>query len=144
MAPTLGGPRGPRETKPAAATVRVYMSIVLALVTAICLISVREWILLIARKKAAELRETPPTWLPDYALAEGRAMNVVSLIALSFGLLKELSGEAAIERAQQHVAVCPAEARGRVTVDLLGGRVGVAPLWVAVLAPARAAFLAAA
>ncbi len=37
----------------------------LTLVAGIFLISVREWILLLARKKLAVLRETEPTWLPD-------------------------------------------------------------------------------
>ena len=99
----------------------------LSLVTGIFVISLREWILIVARKKAAELRETPPTWLPDYALAEGRPLHAMSLIALSFALLKELSGEAAVDRAQQHVTLCPAEP-GRVKVDLLAGRVAREPL----------------
>ena len=42
----------------------------LTLVVGIFLISVREWLLLLARKKAAEPRETPPTWLSDYTVAE--------------------------------------------------------------------------
>ena len=44
----------------------------LLLVVAIFFISVREWVLLLAQKKLATLRETPPTWLPDYALAEAK------------------------------------------------------------------------
>jgi hypothetical protein len=71
----------------------------LILVSIIVLLSVREWILLLARRKAAELRETPPVWLPDYAIAESRPLNVTSLIALGLALLKELSGEAHLERA---------------------------------------------
>ncbi len=79
----------------------------LLLVTAIVLISVREWILLLARKKLAELRETPPTWLPDYAIAEGKPLHVFSVLTLGFALAKELSGEAALERAEQQPAtVC--------------------------------------
>mgnify|MGYP002260438942 CR=1 FL=1 len=50
------------------------------------------------KEKAAELRETPPTWLPDYAIAEGKPLHVMSLIALTLSLIKELSGEAAIDR----------------------------------------------
>ncbi len=91
----------------------------LALVVLIVLISVREWILLLARKKAADLRETPPTWLPDYAVAEGRPLQVVSLLALAFALAKELSGEAAVDRAAQHAALCANTPR---RIDLLGGR----------------------
>jgi carbon starvation protein len=73
----------------------------LALVSAILLSSVREWILLLARRKAAELHETPPVWLPEYALAKSRPWNFFSLIALGFALAKELSGEAQLERARQ-------------------------------------------
>jgi carbon starvation protein len=70
----------------------------LTLVGCILLISVREWILLLARRKVAELHETPPVWLPHYAAAESRPMGLTSLIALAFALAKELSGEAALEK----------------------------------------------
>ncbi len=89
----------------------------LVLVAAIVLISAREWILLIARKKAAELRETPPTWLPAYAETEAGGLKVFSLIALTIGLAKELSGEAALTRAEQ-AAVC--DCASVPTVNLLG------------------------
>ncbi|MGN6642291.1 MAG: carbon starvation CstA family protein, partial [Verrucomicrobiota bacterium] len=78
----------------------------LILVSIIVAVSIREWILLLARKKISELRETPPVWLPDYAVAESRPTNVMSLIALGFALLKELSGEAHLERAQQQAHLC--------------------------------------
>ncbi len=42
----------------------------LVLVTGIILLSVREWILLLSRRKPAVLHETEPVWLPDYALKE--------------------------------------------------------------------------
>ncbi|HEY2952103.1 MAG TPA: carbon starvation CstA family protein [Verrucomicrobiae bacterium] len=95
----------------------------LALVVLIVLLSVREWILLLARKRAAETRETPPTWLPDYAVAEGKPFKLFSLIALTFALMKELSGESAVDRAARHAAFCPTTT-GRV--DLLGGQEAVA------------------
>jgi carbon starvation protein len=79
----------------------------LVLVAAIFLISLREWILLLARKKLAELRETPPVWLPDYVAAEGRPLNVLGLIALSLALLRELTGEADFRRAKEIAAACP-------------------------------------
>ena len=72
----------------------------LALITAVALLSAREWILLLARRKLAVLRETEPVWLPDYALAESKALPVASLLALGVALAKELSGEAQIEREQ--------------------------------------------
>jgi hypothetical protein len=58
--------------------------------------------LLIARKKAADLHETPPTWLPDYALAASKPFNALALLTLAFALVKELSGEAELHRAHEH------------------------------------------
>jgi hypothetical protein len=62
------------------------------------------------------LRETAPTWLPDYAVAEGKPLPALGVVALAFGLAKELSGEAAIERGQTAVCSC----RGVPAVNLLG------------------------
>ena len=95
----------------------------LALVVGIFLISLREWVLLLARKKLVELRETPPTWLPDYVVAEARPLRVLSLLALAVSLAKELSGEAAVDRTQQQHATC-----GRLKVDLLDGGLNRTPL----------------
>ncbi|MBI5387586.1 MAG: carbon starvation protein A [Verrucomicrobia bacterium] len=78
----------------------------LALVTLILLLSLREWLLLLARKKLAELRETPPVWLPDYAVAEGKPFKLFSLLALALALAKELSGEAQLERARSQAQLC--------------------------------------
>jgi carbon starvation protein len=89
----------------------------LALVAGIFLLSLREWVLLVARKKAAEPRETPPTWLPDYAVAEAKPFKLFSLLALAVALIKEVSGEAAVDRAQQHRVACSRT----IEVDLLGG-----------------------
>ena len=80
----------------------------LVLVSVIVLISVREWILLLARKKVAALRETPPVWLQDYAIAESKPLNFLSLLALGLALLKELSGESQLERAQKLACECNA------------------------------------
>ncbi len=83
-----------------AGTFMVLLAVILAQ-------SVREWILLLARRKLAVLRETPPVWLPDYVLAEGKPFRLFSLFALTLGLLKELSGEADFERAQlRHADAC--------------------------------------
>jgi len=75
----------------------------LVLVTAIIVLSVREWILLLSRRKPAVLHETEPVWLPDYALKEAgpnfRTAAGAAVIAL--GLAKEWSGESHFERAQQ-------------------------------------------
>jgi carbon starvation protein len=77
----------------------------LFLVTAIFLLSLREWILLLARKKAADLRETPPVWLPDYALAASKPLNAGALLALAFALVRELSGQAEVDRAREQACV---------------------------------------
>ncbi len=78
----------------------------MALLVVILLLSVREWVLLLAKKKLAGLRETPPTWLPDYAVVEAKPLHLFSFIALAFALAKELSGEADFERAQQLATRC--------------------------------------
>ncbi|HVM48671.1 MAG TPA: carbon starvation CstA family protein [Candidatus Acidoferrum sp.] len=87
----------------------------LALVAMIVVVSVREWGLLLARRKAAALRETEAVWLPDYSVAEARPLRLAGLLALTFALGKELSGEAQLEREQQAVLECrccePGEAR---------------------------------
>ena len=78
----------------------------LVLVVLFVAVSAREWILLLARKRLATLRESDPVWLPDYAVAEGKPLRLFSLIALAFALSKELSGEAALERAQRSATLC--------------------------------------
>jgi carbon starvation protein len=83
----------------------IAAAVFLVLVTAIVFISVREWILLLARKRLAELHEAPPVWLPEYALIEGRPLKVLGLLALALALARELSGEAQLERAK-HEATC--------------------------------------
>jgi hypothetical protein len=72
----------------------------LALVAAVALLSFREWILLLARRKLAVLRENEPTWLPNYAIAETKPLHATSLLALGLALIKELSGQSHLERAQ--------------------------------------------
>jgi carbon starvation protein len=76
----------------------------LAMVVLIAVLSLREWILLLARKKISQLRETQPVWLPEYAIVEARPLHVFGVIALGFALLKELSGQGAVERAEKQ---CP-------------------------------------
>lgn len=74
----------------------------LVLVSIIILLSLREWWLLLSRRKPAVLRESEPHWLPDYAVTEagGKLGGVAGTAALSIALAKELSGEAHLERAQ--------------------------------------------
>jgi carbon starvation protein len=82
--------------------------IFLVLVTAIILLSVREWILLLSRRKPAVLHETEPVWLPDYALKEAgpNLRTVAGTAAIALGLAKELSGESHFERARQQACAC--------------------------------------
>ena len=80
----------------------------LALVSVIVLISIREWFLLLTRRKPAVLHETAPVWLPDYALKESgpNLRSAAGAAALAFGLAKELSGETQFERAKQSACAC--------------------------------------
>jgi carbon starvation protein len=80
----------------------------LALVSVVILISVWEWVSLLANRKPAVLRESEPHWLPDYAVAEPGAKlgGVAGTAALTIALAKELSGEAHLERAKQEVVTC--------------------------------------
>ena len=100
----------------------------MVLVLIIILLSVREWILLLARKRLATLHETAPVWLPDYALAERKTHHLLGLLALAAGLLREWSGEADFERTRQRQAecACPAHpteaARTRAYLDTLDDR----------------------
>jgi carbon starvation protein len=94
----------------------------LCLVVMIVVISAREWILLLARKRLATLRETEPVWLREFEMAESRPAHVLGLIALGFALARELSGEARLERAQQMALNCPcAEEKMSVPADQHSG-----------------------
>ena len=83
----------------------------LVLVSAIVALSVREWLLLLTRRKPAMLHETPPVWLPAYALRESgpNLRTVAGAAAIALGVAKELSGETAFERARQQACVCTCE-----------------------------------
>ncbi|MFM2294988.1 MAG: hypothetical protein RLZZ350_1401 [Verrucomicrobiota bacterium] len=84
----------------------------LTLVSIIVLISVREWILLLSRRKPAVLRESEAVWLPDYAVKEPGANlhTAAGAAVLALGLAKELSGEAQLERARAQACECSAHA----------------------------------
>jgi carbon starvation protein len=94
----------------------------LVLVVAIVALSVREWILLLVRRRPARLRESEAVWLPDYAVPEARPAQVLGVIALGCALAKELSGEAHLERAQQAAVKCECEQARSGGIDLLGER----------------------
>jgi carbon starvation protein len=84
----------------------------MSLVIAIVLLSIYEWASLLTRHREPKLSETEPVWLPDAALAEGRSVNWWNIFAFGLLMLRELSGEGAVDRAQACVAP---------KVDLLGG-----------------------
>jgi carbon starvation protein len=78
----------------------------LLMIGVIVALSVREWVGLLARQITSRLSETAPVWLPDYALAEARPRSLGNLLALMLLLARELSGQAAVERAQERPCVC--------------------------------------
>jgi carbon starvation protein len=80
----------------------------LIMVLAIVLISLREWYLLWSRSKPMVLHETPPTWLPEYAVAEGRPVHLAGAAILAVTLARELSGESQFDRAKEHACACAA------------------------------------
>ena len=92
----------------------------LVLVLLILIISVREWILLLASRKLARLRESDPVWLPEFAVTEGKPLALFSLLAVAFALAKELSGEAALERARQTANTCVCGSPAHHKISLLG------------------------
>ena len=86
----------------------------LILVSAIVILSIYEWLRLLNRSKASTLSETEPVYLPASALSESSPLPAFGIAMLGFTLLKELSGEAAIDRAE--VCACAqAEAAGQVS-----------------------------
>jgi carbon starvation protein len=85
----------------------VAASLYLITLTLFVLLSTREWILLLARRRLAELHETPPVWLPDYAVVEARPFRWFNLLALALALARELGGEAAFDREKQLACACP-------------------------------------
>jgi carbon starvation protein len=76
----------------------------IALVLAVVLLSVREWVLLAARKRLAQLREAEPVWISAFEAAHEKPLRILSFFALAFALAKELSGESAVERARLEAA----------------------------------------
>ncbi|MGO8698825.1 MAG: carbon starvation CstA family protein [Limisphaerales bacterium] len=86
----------------------------LAMIVFIVILSAREWILLLARRKLSRLSETAPVWLPAYAVAETKTFGIWSLLTLALMLAKELSGETAMARSEERnaAACCAGECVG--------------------------------
>jgi carbon starvation protein len=83
--------------------------VLLILTAAIVLVSARQWYLLLARRRAPELRETDPVWLTQTEIAGGSSARLAGIVPLALALAKELSVEASLERAQQRTAICQCE-----------------------------------
>jgi carbon starvation protein len=90
----------------------------LVLVLAILAISLREWYLLWSRTKTTVLHETPPVWLPAYAVAEGKPLHLAGAAALAITMARELSGESQYDRAREHVCACTAASDAKVYVQV--------------------------
>ena len=78
----------------------------LVLTALIVLISAHQWWLLLTRRKASQLRETEPVWLSSADLPARDSWRLAGLAPLALALLKELSVEAALDRAQSPGLVC--------------------------------------
>lgn len=79
----------------------VVAALFLGLVVAILLVSVREWILVLTRRKPAGLCETAPVWLPATVIeSETRRpwWKLGTAVVVLGALARELSGEAAAAR----------------------------------------------
>jgi carbon starvation protein len=84
----------------------VVCAVFLVLVAMILGISLREWTLLLARKRLSILREQEPVWLPEGDTAISRPMGWLGFFVLVFALARELSGEAAIARERAELCQC--------------------------------------
>jgi carbon starvation protein len=78
----------------------------LALVAAMVILSMTEWLRLIARAKAPVLSETEPVWLPAEVASGANPAAAFSAVALGLTLVKELSGQADVDRAIARAEVC--------------------------------------
>jgi carbon starvation protein len=81
-------------------------SVFIVLVVIIVILSVREWALLLAKKRSPQLHETKAVWLPEYAQGEARPVGLFSFLILLLGLARELSGEAQLERLKASAPLC--------------------------------------
>ncbi|WCJ58337.1 carbon starvation CstA family protein [Fontisphaera persica] len=83
----------------------VVTAVFLALIATMVTLSARTWWQLLRQRQPATLKETEPVWLPEYAVVEGSPRGWWGWLALVLLAAKEVSGQAACERAQQQ-ALC--------------------------------------
>ena len=100
----------------------VVTSLFLTLVAGVFILSVIEWLLLLARRRPAKLHEADAVWLPDYAIAEGKPLKFLGLFALGLSLLRHWTDASAIDRAEKTSTVCVRDGACECapTVNLLG------------------------
>lgn len=93
-----------------------------ALVIVFVFLSLLEWARLLSRRKAPEMSETEPVWLTPDAVSSGNPSAALGAIALGLTMMKELSGQADVDRAMLRAQLCDctkaATPRGRQNVFL--------------------------
>jgi carbon starvation protein len=78
----------------------------LALVSLIFLLSIYEWWRLISRAKEPALSETVPVYLPESIVATPSGAAAMGAVALGLSMIKELSGQAEVDRAMARAEAC--------------------------------------
>jgi len=78
----------------------------LLLVAIIVLLSIGEWLALLRGSKPPKTSETEPVWLPADPTGHGNPAAALGAAALALSLLKELSGQADVDRAQVRAELC--------------------------------------
>ena len=98
----------------------------LVLAAAIVAVSVREWWRLLRGTRSPDLSETEPVWLPAHAIRERGSGVALGAAALTVSLLREWSGESAVDRVRARTCECPrADAGPAVLVDVPAVRASV-------------------
>ncbi len=93
-------------------------AIFLGLVGAIVAISIAEWMRLLGGSRSPQTSETEPVWLPASALDPARPATAFGAAALAFTMIRELSGQSAIDRAIARHTAQPIVVEGRRNVLL--------------------------
>jgi carbon starvation protein len=77
----------------------------LAFAALVVLSGVYEWLRLLRGSRPPDLREEPPTWLPDFAVREaGGRGGLAGAVAIGFALLRHWSGQDRVDRVQDQLA----------------------------------------
>ena len=78
-------------------------------------VSAWEWMRLLQGSRSPKLTETDPVWLPEHALRDSKPAAAWGAAAIAVGLLREWSGESAVDRAHEAIttyACAPATPAG--------------------------------